>query len=282
MTCIGYADVTDALRRDPRLRIIPLGARALFILFADALELFPERAFCIGDRPASVAEMALLVSAPETEVQTHLETLLQVELLKRRANDGALMLAEIPSFDHAITARQNGSQGGRPRCGETAEQARSRRSQGNLKLPIVGGRCKAQETQEKPSFETQPPAREATTTNLQTELSASMLEVSEFGVEMMHLARLKLRPNNKTFDPIKEWLAEGFSEPLVRETIANVARRQSYTADNVSTFRYFDKAIRDAHARRPQPSDPQTKQQADRWEAWIDRGCQGPSPRLAA
>jgi hypothetical protein len=163
------------LRRDPRLRVAPLGARALFILLADTLEGLPQRAFCLGNRPASTAEIAMWIAAPETEVETHLKTLIEFGLLTRRSSDGALMMPEAIPVDQASSARQNGALGGRPRNGETPEEARNRRAQGHLKLPIAGGRLETQQTQAKPSNENPVcPGTTTTTTTLPKVLTRIM------------------------------------------------------------------------------------------------------------
>jgi hypothetical protein len=282
------ADVVAALSRDPRLRVIPLGARALFVLVADMLEQFPERAFCLGSRPASVAEISLLVSAPETEVETHLKTLIEFGLLIRRATDGALMRSEIPPADEASAARQNGSLGGRPRSGETSDEARTRRSQGHLKLPIKGGRLETQETQEKPSHGNQTRAHPATTTTTTTtttvpkELTQQSREVSALGADMGTVAGLRQKPGGVNLTPIAGWLNDGISESLIRATITNVAGRESYVAHEVHSFRYFEKAIREAHDKLRQSSDSGVKERADQWEEWINSNRNGPAPALAA
>jgi hypothetical protein len=280
MACSRCANVLDALRRDPRLRIIPLGARALFILLAEALEQLPGRAFCLGNRPGSTAEIALMVSASETEVETHLESLLECQLLIRRATDGALTMPEMPAADHATAARQNGGLGGRPRSGETSEQARARRAQGHFKLPIIGGQSETQETQEKPN-RANPPRACATTTKLK-ELIKQSCDVSDFAAEMARVAGVD--PGRRTLDsrPITGWFDDGIPQSLIHKTIADVARRESYSAGEVHSFRYFDKPIREAHARQPQPGNPVSKARADQWEAWINGGCQGSKPSWAA
>src|SRR5690242_8558554 len=113
---------------DPRLRVIPLGARGLFLSLEPELARMPDRAFCMGQRAATVAEIALLVSAPEAEVEAHLPILLEAQLLCRRMSDGALMLPSDCRDDQAMAARHNGALGGRPRRGETSDEARLRRA----------------------------------------------------------------------------------------------------------------------------------------------------------
>jgi hypothetical protein len=272
-------DSVDMMRRDPRLRLLPLGARALFVLLVDALEQMPEHVFCLGNRPGSIEELASLVAAPQTEVETHLETLLHMNLLTRRATDGALTLPGTPTVDHATVARENGGLGGRPRKGETCEEARARRSQGNLKLVIVGGNSETQETQEKPSGVNASRVR-VTTTTLPRELAKQSVEVEKFAIEMAKVAGLKSGTLNA--GPIAEWLAAGIGEQVIRETIAKVARRQGYAAAKVHSLRYFDRAIHEAHAMQPKPNDPVSKDLADRWEIWISGGRCGPMPRQAA
>ena len=103
---------------NPKLRIVPLAARGLFMMLVDVLEQLPGQTLSCNDRPASAAEIARMVSAPETEVETHLKTLVETGLLVRKQADGAISMPEAPSMDQAVSARQNGALGGRPHAAE--------------------------------------------------------------------------------------------------------------------------------------------------------------------
>src|SRR4051812_11058040 len=123
MSAIG---LSNRQHYDPRLRVIPLAARGLFLSLKSELARMPGGAFCMGQRAATIAEVARLVSAPEAEVEAGLQILLEVQLLCRRAADGALMLHSDREDNQAATARRNGALGGRPRQGETSDEARVR------------------------------------------------------------------------------------------------------------------------------------------------------------
>lgn len=81
--------------------------------------------------------VSLLVSESQTEVETHLETLIAEQLILR---EGETLVCPMLREASARTAanRRNGAGGGRPRKGETAEEMHRRR-QRELILPIEGG-----------------------------------------------------------------------------------------------------------------------------------------------
>jgi hypothetical protein len=264
---------------DARLRVIPLGARGLFLSLEHELAQMPDCAFCMGQRAATVAEIALLVSAPEAEVEAYLPILLEVQLLCRRMTDGALMLPGDCQDSQATAARRNGARGGRPRQGETSDEARLRRTQGHLKLPIPGGLSKTQETQAKPSAETQANPH-GTTTSLNKVPSQS--EVDELGAELTKLARLDADRASLSFAPIRRWLVDGISPSVIREAVRCVADRGNYSPSNIYSFDYFNKAVRETRVVISRQEDPASKESADQWEAYIAGGCIGPRPRQAA
>lgn len=276
----------DALRNDPRLRLAPLGAQALWLRLVDALANLPEPGvFLLGSKPGSIREISLLVSAPEPEVATYLDYLLETGLLIRREPDGAIAVPDPTPLQRSSQARKNGSFGGRPRKGETPEQARHRRGQAEMLLSIPGG----VETHENRQ-ETEPPlagARGLAAAKAEDAASkprdVSQQAVEALGNELGELARMD--PNGQwTWAPVADWLRMGATPELLREAFRGVIARDGYEVPRV--LKYFDGAVTDALAKaraapRPPARDATCPAFDKAFAEWRDGGCIGPVPRLS-
>jgi hypothetical protein len=272
----------EALRRDPRLRLVPLAARALWLLLADALAQMPEPGvFRLGLRVGSVREVSLLVSAEETEIETHLETLLETGLVTREA-DGALSVP-LPATGsrRTVAAQGNGRLGGRPRRGETAEQARLRRAQTSLMMPISGGVAETQETHGETHLAGAAAAareeKESKQPREETQVSLDAL-----GAELAEIAGLD--PVRGTYDyrPVMDWRGQGISDALLRQVVAEVAARPGYRPPQ--TLGYFRRPVADAvaagrMAARPLATTrPEITAYLAAVEAWERGGRDGRAP----
>jgi hypothetical protein len=232
------ARLIAAVEGDPRLRTLPLAVRMLFLLVAEAAARSP----VAGLLPfGETRRVSLLVSAPETDVETGLETLIAEGLLRRQ--DGGLgvpILLDVPP--RAEVARRNGAAGGRPRKGETAEAARERR-QGALLLPLAG----------KPS-ETQAGNLAPTTTDSSQSVSGGDARAPDWvsvGMQVAEIAGLDPARGGYDFQPVQAWMAEGASAERILAAVRGVASRPSYSAAKVRSLRYFDRAV---EAERASPS----------------------------
>ena len=241
------ARLLAAVQDDPRLRTLPLSARMLFLLVAEAAARSP----VFGVLPfAETSRVSLLVSASETEVETQMETLRREGLIASGEGGGLLvpLLAEAPPRTEA--ARRNGAAGGRPRKGETAEAARLRRSQSAMLLPIRGG--ETQETQAAKSVST-------TTTVKLVSQSVSGLEGESsargdadawvsLGDELVEIVGLD--PARGTFDfrIVREWMQEGRSAETIRAAVTRVVARPSFRREAVRSLGYFSQAVREQSA----------------------------------
>lgn len=224
---------------DPRLRTLPLAARMLFLLVAEAAT----RAAVPGLLPfAEPRRVSLLVSASETEVETQLETLIAEGLLRRQ--DGGLGVpALLDAPPRAEIARRNGAAGGRPRKGETREAARERR-QAEMMLVVPGG-AKPSETQAP-----EPVQPRTTTTEVQSVVVVSPEPPARdaapewvlLGQELAQLARL-----NPTMPwdarPVQGWLASGLTAAQVRAAVRRVVERSGYDPMRVRSLGYFRQAV---------------------------------------
>lgn len=269
-----------AILANPRLRLLPLAARALLIQLVDVASSWPEAGgLRLGGRALSNREIALLVSAEETEVSNLLENLRETGFVNRAETDGALVL---PVSE--VSARTGADRGGRPRRGETAEMRRQRLAQGNLILPIAGGAAPAAE---------KPRETEVSETPASLASSLKKEEASELmalGTELETVAGLDPAKHRYDFRPVAAWLAAGIAASVIRDTISAIAGRPGYRDRGVRSFAYFDQAIRDAAratppAPPPPPTDPAREAACAAFnhatQRWRDYGMLGQPPRLA-
>lgn len=243
---------------DPRLVTLPMGAKWMWLALAERAAEAPDGVLRLGSAFGFLAGIAMLIQAAEPEVQTHWETLAARGLVARQGDDVLVPELEALGTRRAAVARANGASGGRPRRGETPEQARARRAQGALLLPVPGT---AAAPAEEPA-ETEPETRRVSAPLLPTTNSNSMVVVgsggdaareatpSAIGCEVARIAGLD--PVRQRFDyrPVGEWLAEGAERSLILRVVREVVSKPGYQAHRVSTLRYFTPALREALAER--------------------------------
>jgi hypothetical protein len=241
------------LRDDPRLVTLPLGARMLFLLLAEA----SARAEAPGVLPfADPRRVALLVSATEVETGTHLETL-EAERLIRREGATLVVPAVAEVASRAEVARRNGAAGGRPRKGETREAYLARR-QGALPLPIAGGVApKPEETQA-----AKPPAVPSTTTYHPSSVGQVVSpppardatpEWVSLGQDVLDAAGIDPARWMGGFLEVKGWLDAGHAPEAILAAVQRVAARPSYRAERVRSLRFFADAVAERSAPRQHP-----------------------------
>lgn len=283
------ARLLAAVQEDPRLRTLPLAARMLFLLVAEAAARSPVP----GVLPfAGTERVSLLVSAPVTEVETHLETL-RAEGLVLLPADGTLAVPLlVEAGNRADVARRNGQSGGRPRRGETRE-AYLQRKQGEMMLPIAGGAAPGSAE----THETQPPkpASRATTTTSSTQVGRSGQFQSpapekpawvSLGEEVAELAGLDQARGLFNFQPVRAWLEAGSTAEGVRAAIRRVTSRDGFDPSRVKSLGYFEGAVADERQRQPAAEAParhrDTPDEAVRIAAIEARIARVQSGRLAA
>lgn len=242
-----------AVEGDPRLRTLPLAARMLFLLVAEAAARSPVPGLLPFREPRRVS---LLVSASETETETQLETLRREGLIRDEGEGiGVPLLLDAPP--RAEAARRNGAAGGRPRKGETADAARERR-QREMLLPLpAAAAAKPSETQAaKPVSLTTTTTSQVSRSSEAQEGKGSAREAPEWavlGAEVAELARLDGARGGFDYRPVQAWLAEGATPDQVRAAVLRAASRPTYSADRVRSLGYFAKAVADERG-RPAPS----------------------------
>jgi hypothetical protein len=231
----------QAIAADPRLRTLPLAARMLWVLILEAMGADAVLPF------ASASRIALLVAAPETEVETQLQTLIAERLLAREGDTLVCpMLAAAAT--RADAARANGRRGGRPRAGESAAEARDRR-QREMLMPMPAAAPEPSETQAaKP-----PPDDHDHYESLIEESSSHDARESSAEAAVRLAVRLTdlagMDPARSSWDArtVQGWLAAGADAALCAEVVADVMTRAKRPPANL---RYFDRPIQAAIAAR--------------------------------
>lgn len=263
----------DHVKGDPRLRTLPMATRMLWVLLAEAMA----RPGFDGVLPFSdPRRVSLLVSASQTEVETHLETLIAEGLIEREGDALACpMLREAAA--RTVAARRNGAAGGRPRKGETVEAMRLRRAQSEMLMPTG----KPTETQKWETLSAGVSPR-TTTTESQTTQSGDWQKLAQ---EAIRVAGLQLKRPDWT--PARDWLATGLTADAILDMIGDMAARPNFDAAQVTTLRYFTPAIRrqanageamEAVGLSLTPHGDSPLALAIR--AWEERGRTGPCPTL--
>lgn len=259
----------ERIATDPRLATLPMGAKWMWLALAErAAASTPDGVLRLGCAFGFLTGIAMLIQAAEPEVQTHWETLAARGLVIRQGDDVLVPELEALVTRRAAVARANGASGGRPRRGETPEQARARRAQGALLLPVPGA---AAAPAEEPS-ETEPETRRDSAPPLPTTSTESLVVVgsggdvareatpSAIGCEVARIAGLD--PVRQRFDyrPVIEWLAEGADRALILDVVRDVAGKPGFEPHRVRTLRYFTPAMQERLAERaaakPQPDRP--------------------------
>lgn len=287
----------DRLRQriatDARLATLPMAAKWLWLSLAERAAETPDGVLHLGSAFGFLTGIAMLIQAAEPEVETHWQTL-ETRGLALREGD-SVRIPDLPLLGaRAAQARTNGGLGGRPRRGETPEQARLRRSQGHLMLPVEGG---SGEAVAKPTgTEAGNPAVSGTTI---TEVRESVVSESRgkpgagvshsaLGAEIATLAGLD--PVRQRFDyrPVQEWLAAGMSPALIRATVAEIVARPGFEPSRIHSLRYFTPSLEQALAERraelapPRPMAPLTAQILAWHAAGADPRCAPTLPAVAA
>jgi hypothetical protein len=257
-----------AVNEDPRLRTLPLAARMMFLLVAEAAA----RSAVPGVLPFSgTARVSLLVSASETETETHLETLRAEGLLADAEGGGIAVPLLVEAASRAVVARRNGAGGGRPRKGETPEQAYQRR-QGAMLLAVQGGAGKPSETQ------AAKPVSASTTTTSDSVSSSEAVAPAwvSLGAELVEVARLDQARGGFDYRAVKGWMDQGIGAETIRAAVRRAAGRPGYDPRRVRVLGYFAKAV-DEEAARAAPAAAvavhrgDTPEEAERMAAWQRR-----------
>lgn len=284
----------DAMRNDPRLRVIPAAARYMWLALADALARLPEPGvFMLGSRVGSTLDIQLMLSMPEPEVETCLGILLETHLITRTETGALSIPLIVETAARSSTAAQNGRKSlGRPRKGETSHEYELRKKQREMPLLGVhqGGAAETQETQTKREPDNPPRARaQLASSSFKEEAKAKPREdIVAIGNQLAEIAGLDTLRGAFTFQPVAAWLAQGATPELLVEVVTAVASRPSYRPPG--HLGYFNKPVQEAIASRgseaPAATNPPKSAEQLRVfqefnrdvEAYAAGGCMGPPP----
>ncbi|HVE20639.1 MAG TPA: hypothetical protein VNC39_01570 [Acidocella sp.] len=248
------AAILDTLR-DPRVVTLAPTAQLVWIRIVTAMQNSDISVLRFGSDIMNQTEIALFIQIAETEIETHLKTIIDRGLLAREG-DGAI---GCPMLQKAKTRseinRINGSSGGRPRKDGTPPQR-----QQSLLLPIPGGDGKTKKTES----ETEMPTDAAKTpTYLLKESSnevkvstVSQAEFAEVGYAVLDAMGIDQAKTFVNFGIVRQWLADGADKAMILDVVTRKMR------PGVTTPNYFSKAIAEAIAARP-AKKPEWERQYD-------------------
>jgi hypothetical protein len=274
---------------DAGFRIVPPMVRLLWYELLAFAAAAPEKGRLRFLQSVS-GSVSRLLSIPETDVETGLETLAALGLVEHDLATYSLwMPGARANSARKEAAQNNGLRGGRPKKGESAEQAYERR-QGHMVLPITGGLQETQETKAEPKPEssravlTESPLGEKVSTAHETAAWVSL------GQKLAEIARLDPARGGHSFHVVRSWLAlPGASEDRLCEAVRKVAARPKYDPRTQRiSLEYFTAAVREhldrARATKGDGFDPTSMQDETlrrAKEAWALNPV-GPMPRRAA
>lgn len=275
----------ERLLDDPRMRTLPLAARGFVLMLAHAMQRLPNPAVLAwGDMIPGAAEIALMVSASETEVETHLKTLRETGLITQ-SETGAVQFSGTVSPQ----ARPRRGVGGRPKSGESREDYSRRQREMRLFSAMPGGRAPAAPDVAKTPAET--PARVSLAADSSVGEKEAKLAAGNVGELAAQLADLAgLDPAHAVSDAgvVKGWLAQGATAALLIGVVERVAARPKYQIpEHLGYFRgAVADALREAAAARvtgARPADGALQAAKRQWmadvERWREQGCYGDAPQ---
>jgi hypothetical protein len=266
-------DVMDELR----MRTLAPDVRMLWLDIARMMQRDRISVLRFGSEIVGAHRLAILVSRPETESETELETkiteLCERGLLAREA-DGAIscpMLAQ--ALTRAEINRENGRKGGRPRKDGAPPGQRS--------MPFVGVIGGTDMETKKTETETQ--ARDngissTTTTSISKSVSESeFTEVGEMELDAIGIDRAKSFIH---YGQVRQWLKDGATRELILDVVRGVMARPGMTAERIRSLNFFNAAIAEAIAKKPAPKPLWEKKWEDDYRIW-ELTRKGECPRSA-
>lgn len=260
----------DQLRTDPRLRALPLAARAVWLEIVAGLVAFAPtgRIRLPNSVPESVARW---VGGSVTEIETHLQTLAGLGLVAIDDDGQGLSVPEIvAAAKRSEINRINGLKGGAPRKHRPPDPR-----QGEMKHVIPGGRAEAEKTEPEPNVSR---ARVDDERDQKKRSSSPppwipvAVKVAD-ALGLSETARWNLRP-------VAQWLADGADEAMLLDIAREVRGR---TEAEIGSVNYMGRAVTQALAERKAAAPtPGFQDLMAARQRWVEGGMVGPSPLLAA
>lgn len=240
---------------DAAFRVLPPMVRLLMLEILAFAAAAPEKGRLRFLGPVSAA-LSRLLSIPETEVETGLETLAQLGWVEEDAETHSLWVSAARAAAARVeAARANGIRGGRPRKGETPEQYQARKArereqamrQQHFMMPIAGGaRAETQETEAEPNAESSRAVLPTTSLSIEGSGGSTAREETDVVFLAAELARAA-RVEGRRFDeaPVRAWLVAGATPELLRQAVRQVAGRATYAPERVNGWGYFEPRVQE-------------------------------------
>ncbi|MBS7810523.1 hypothetical protein [Roseococcus pinisoli] len=275
------------LEGTPWFKTLPGGARWLCF---QLVKLMATPSYAGAIPFADARRVSLLVSMEVSEVETQLETLVESGLLARDEK-GRLSCPSLGAVAaRAAVARHNGSHGGRPRKGETAEQMHQRR-QREMLYPIAGGTPeKPSETQRWETASAGAAPRTTSSSSLKSETTQSVARDGDWQqVARRIVAELGLSSPRIVWTPVRDWMAAGATPEIIMRAVHRQAGEKGFDPAKVFSLNFFRNEVKaEIGAAASGGSGTAAafygheETDLDRQHrAWAESGYRGPPPRLA-
>jgi hypothetical protein len=276
------AAILDAARGDARLRLVPPGARWLWLMLVDTMARAAEPGvFMIGAAVGSVADMSLMFSVEKVDAESFVESLEKVGLLARRG-DGALVAGEGVMAAARPASASRAPVLGRPRKGETPQDYARRQRELRLMGVVAGGLAESQEkSAESPIAKLRLSEEEAKPTASHAVTPELVRQVGEAAAEV---AGLDPARGGWTYGVVREWLAAGADLALIVGVIGGIMGRPNPPA--ARGLGYFGPAVMEAVRTRPAAvasaggdwAEGEAEAYLAEVERWERAGKHGPMP----
>lgn len=259
--------------RDPRVVTMAPAAQTVWIRIVTAMQNSGISVLKFGSDIMNQTGIALFIQVAETELETHLQTILDRGLLSRDSDGSLVCPMLVAATSRSEINKINGSKGGRPRKDGSPPAQRS------LILPIDGGatETKKTETLTKPATEAaETPTYLLTKSSNEVKVSSvSDTEFHEIGRAALGQAGFDPARSMATYGIVRQWLADGADREMILDVIA------AKTKPSVTTLNYFNAAIREAIAAKPPEKQPWQREYDKAMAVWdvAGRGF-SPMPRI--
>jgi hypothetical protein len=287
--------VLARLDTDVRLRTLPAAAQMLWVkLMRAALGSHEVGVLHVGTEARFAMLVSIAVSVWETDVETHLETLRNRGLVETDEASGVLRLTDAAAeAARTNAARANGLRGGRPRKGETPEDALRRRQGAFLMALPKPTEPNAESSRARLSVQSVSEEQESnlSVSSPREESTLDPAVVQALGNELAELAGLDTVRGAFAFQDVRAWLAAKATPDLLRRVVGDVAAKARAAGKTIGSMRYFAAAVRAAIAEAEAPrvvtaaaaySDLRMGEYHNAVVAWTQTGCVGPAPDLGS
>lgn len=242
----------EQIRTDPALATLPMAAKFLWLVLAEAAA--ETGRLAVGSPFGFLAGIAMLTQCAEPEVEPNLQMLVDAGLIIRYDN-AIQMIVRDTGTRRGFSNKINGKRGGRPRSGESSEEAMARR-QATFMLPLP--KPNANPPQHRPSRASDSDSDSIRSVSDQTrdDAPAKILTrppldssaVQALANDLVDIAGLDRSRHIFTFKDVNAWLGQGIPESTIRSVVAEITERARAGGKVIGSLRYFERAMQDRHA----------------------------------